>query len=231
MKYSMHLIKHIKPLIFSWISLFILWVLFRFFNEELSFKDESNSYFKVAIIYNFSVFIFMLMENNLEHRKAGYFLIFLKKKILNLKFLLINVLTFILIVNYALIGINVYLAFILFFFNNSVTFLVFNLLKNYSINEYKNDNIILFCMCHLVFLHLIIFFGSSSIVGEIMHYIPIISIYFLPLESYKILLISSAYFGYLIILTLGYRILLKRYANHFSKNLNSVDLNKTKSSL
>ena len=59
----MDLIKQNKPLLFSLGSLIIFWFLFWFFNESLSFKDESNSYFIVAIICNISVFIYMLLDN------------------------------------------------------------------------------------------------------------------------------------------------------------------------
>ena len=215
MKPLTHFIKHNKPLIFSLSSLMILWLLFIFFNKDLSFNDESISYPVIAIIYNVAVFIYMILDNNLEYEKEVHIFGFVKEKILNLKFIFINILAFLFIVNYATVGFNLFLAFILFLFNNSVTFLVFNLLKNYSTSKYKNDTIMLFSFGHFVFLHLIIIFDSSSIFGNIMCYIPMISIYFSPVESYKILLMSSTYFGYLFVVALGYRKLLERHKTVF----------------
>ncbi len=205
----MNFITNNKTIILSSVSLIILSLLVNLFKVEINLFRSGLKYFFVATVLNIAVFTYMLLDNDSEFGRKGNVLGFTKQKIIKIKFILINILTYLIVLYFIKIEMNPLVGFVLFFINNSVSFLVFNLLKNYKLlknHKNHNDTILLFCFGHIVLLNLVVIFNTSSLMWNIVKYIPMTSIYFAPTNSsYEHLFLLSLYIGYIILILLAYR--------------------------
>ena len=189
-----------RPFFLSITALFLLFFLFK--TTDLTFLEQKGvSYVFISIILNISTFIYMLLDNNSESIDLQI-LGFIKLKIFNIRFIALNIAVYLAII-YFKSELNFFIGVVLLVVNNSVTFLLFNLLKLKAVSKYKNDYILLIGFLHVIIANLLLF--DSQIVLDIIRLIPMVSVYFFDESSSFTLLMISGYTAYLMIVLNGYR--------------------------